>query len=449
MAQGANARDWPLDPVMEHRREERGIGSLCIVAYSFPPLREPESALVAKLASALNAAGSDVHVVTLDPETVRTPRDPSLLGILSPGVKVHRFAGIQDRPWRRAVQKYLPTLVQMPDRFVANQRRAVRFVSRLLNRLERPVLMSWAQYHSASLVCLGVKRHRAVPWVAHWSDPWVDNPYSRLPTWARAVNERMERRVMEHVDANVFVSRHIAELYEAKYRPLLATRVRPWPKTWVIPHCFADRLYPNESAKPPAPQDPGEGGESRLIVRYLGYFYGDRTPLPLFRALAELSRREPDLQKRLVVEFVGPDEDQITGDRERAELSSNLVRCSPPVPYVDSLRLMRKAHLLLVIDAPGKTSVFLPSKLIDYLGADRPILAITPPGAAAEVVERAVGWVCDPADPRAITAALSEALAAFRSNELRVRGSQDNIPSCYSCTATAGQYAHVFAELIC
>ena len=186
-----------------------------------------------------------------------------------------------------------------------------------------------------------------------------------------------------------------------------------------------------------------------MIVRYLGYFYGDRTPLPLFRALAALSRQEPDLQKQLVVEFVGPDEDPIAGDRERAGLSSSLVRCSPPVPYVDSLRLMTEAHLLVVIDAPGETSVFLPSKLIDYLGADRPILAITPRGATAAVVERAGGWVCDPEDPSAITGAISEALAAHQADELQVRGPQQEIRSHYSCTATASQYARVFTELIC
>jgi hypothetical protein len=45
------------------------------------------------------------------------------------------------------------------------------------------------------------------------------------------------------------------------------------------------------------------------------------------------------------------------------------------VGYQESLKLMSEADALLVIDAPADQSVFLPSKLIDYIGAGRPISA--------------------------------------------------------------------------
>ena len=53
-----------------------------------------------------------------------------------------------------------------------------------------------------------------------------------------------------------------------------------------------------------------------------------------------------------------------------------------------SLKLMATSDLLLVVDGPDDLSVFLPSKLIDYLGAQVPILGIVPPGAAAKLLAR-------------------------------------------------------------
>jgi hypothetical protein len=80
---------------------------------------------------------------------------------------------------------------------------------------------------------------------------------------------------------------------------------------------------------------------------------------------------------------------------------------------------MRNADLLVVVDAPAELSVFLPSKLIDYLGARRPLLALTPPGAASSLVRAAGGHVARPDDPRACADALRAALAVARSNRGR------------------------------
>jgi hypothetical protein len=66
------------------------------------------------------------------------------------------------------------------------------------------------------------------------------------------------------------------------------------------------------------------------------------------------------------------------------------------VDYKTSLALMESADLLLVIDAPFDQSVFLPSKLVDYIGAQRPIFAITPPGTSAKLVSDLGGMVAHP-----------------------------------------------------
>ena len=56
----------------------------------------------------------------------------------------------------------------------------------------------------------------------------------------------------------------------------------------------------------------------------------------------------------------------------------NIVKIINTVPYLKNLEYMKKSDYLLVIDArSNKPSVFQPAKTIDYLGAKKPILAIT------------------------------------------------------------------------
>ena len=105
--------------------------------------------------------------------------------------------------------------------------------------------------------------------------------------------------------------------------------------------------------------------------------------------------------------------------------------------------MMESADLLLIVDAPGEISVFLPSKLVDYIGAGRPICALTPPGAAARVTREAGGWVADPADAEAGATALLAALEyAATGGEIRNPGRD-----LYSVRTTGGSLAAILAAL--
>jgi hypothetical protein len=266
----------------------------------------------------------------------------------------------------------------------------------LRNRVWRPedVLVTFGQPWSDHLAGLATARRTHVPWIAHFSDPWVRNPLGSVHRAVRRLNAHLERTVVATADRVVFTNDDALELVMA-----------PYPASWrakarVVPHCFEPRAHESRQ------RDVGRP----LIARHLGAFYADRSPRPLLRALGRLSSDRPDALRGLQVELVGPAQAPLDALPEMAALPAGLVRTRPPVDFGTSLTLMSESDLLLVVDAPAARSPFLPSKLIEYLGSGRPIAALSPPGPSADLVRRLGGWVADPANDANAAAALAGAL---------------------------------------
>jgi hypothetical protein len=199
-------------------------------------------------------------------------------------------------------------------------------------------------------------------------------------------------------------------------------------------------LYPPRRA----PED------DALRVRYVGNFYGTRTPAPLLRALAALHSSDPSSLDRVFFELVGVTDPNIVESCGAGGLPAGVVSVGPPVGYGESLRLMTEADGLLIIDAPADVSVFLPSKLIDYVGAGRPVLGLTPRGAAARLITRLGGWVADPSDDAAGAAALRSFLDFLRRRRDEGGGvwGEPDVRREYEAAHLAEQFDETFRELL-
>lgn len=297
-------------------------------------------------------------------------------------------------------RRFLPFYGRIPDEYrpwVPIAEAAT--VAKLAETGFRPdVLVTFGEPMSDHLLGLRLKRRLGLPWVAHFSDPWFDNPFRAGDVLANRINRRNERDTIATADQVIFTSRETLDLVMAKY-----------PASWrekadVLPHSFDPALYP--SAQPPR--------GDRIVVRHLGNFYGARTPYPLLRALRTLWDRDRALLDGVDVELVGRVPAAMRWHPAYRALPAGLVKVRGTVPYSESLRLMSEADLLLVMDAPADLSVFLPSKLIDYLGSGSPIMGIVPPGTSASLLSRLGGTVADPRVPEQVVSALGDAIASAK-----------------------------------
>ena len=232
---------------------------------------------------------------------------------------------------------------------------------------DHSVLITFSSPVSDHLAGLIVKlKNSSMPWVAFFSDPFMDNPYITMSRIERLLNKHLEKYIIKHADAVIFVNEVTRDRIMAKYSARWGNKVH------VIPHAFDESLYPDV--------EPTQG--KMLTIRYMGDFYGKRTPESLFKALRVVA----DVSRDFILEIYGHIDDEMQSLIIHYGLDE-MVKLRGRISYLKNLLLMRTADILLSIDAPGEATLFLPSKLIDYLGSRRPILAITSPiGPTAEIV---------------------------------------------------------------
>jgi glycosyltransferase involved in cell wall biosynthesis len=405
---------------------------LLAISWEMPPMYGPRGAQVSLTVAELASRGWAPSVVCLDPRRGGAHWPEGSAAAALPGVELVRVPSIEESlPWRVAA-RIAPIVRRFPDDKRLWVGRAAAAARRELARHRFTGMVTFAQPWSDHLVGLNLRRTASLPWVAHFSDPWVDSPYLRGAAWQQRIWRDMERAVVEQADAVVFITAETADVVMRKY-----------PADWrrkvaVVPHGFA--------AGAAGAATPGRRpGPMRLV--YTGRFYsGVRTPSTLLRALASLHRRD-GLTGTLDVTFMGPHMEEFRCEA-RSLAIDHLVRFEGRQNKDDAAHAAADADVLLVIDAPSETaSVFLPSKLVDYLAFRKPILGLTPvSGASARLLHRLGCTVVAPDDESGIVDALAALLAVWRNNALHVSPAFDRVAVEFNIRRTTAALDEVLAR---
>lgn len=266
---------------------------------------------------------------------------------------------------------------------------------------QQPVdaIYSSAPPASSHLAAALVHSFTGVPWVADFRDPWVGNTFAKeLPAPYEWMRIELERHVVTAAARTVFATPGLHAAYADRY-PGLARR-------FVTITNGYDRT---ELDRVPRPRR-RTSRPFRLI--YAGSVYGDRELVIFLDGVARLLTRRPQLADDLQVEFVGSlSEPNRRLLDERRPAFGAVVSHSPHVPRSVALEEIADADagLLLLADGPGR-SMFIGGKLFDYIGLDRPVLAVAPPGDARKVLsDLEWGVVADPT-PEGVANGLEEIL---------------------------------------
>jgi glycosyltransferase involved in cell wall biosynthesis len=407
-----------------------------VVSYFFPPLGGVSVPRMISIVRHLPESGWR-PVVIAPRGTAYGLRDPAGLAALPSGLEVIRAASPEPHSLRRRVEPLLRPMrvlrsasprrtpeVSAEDaaRVVSGSHRGrlselrrrvffpddqvgwVPFASRAgiaRARRHRPdVIYSTAFPISSHLVAGAIHRATGIPWVAEFRDPWVDNVIAApMPRTYRNLQRRIERWIVTRAARTVLVTPGLNAMFAARY-PSRADRLR----TIMNGYDSEELLSAADSQGRPTTVD------SPLRLVYTGTLNRPRETVAFLDGLERFVAAHPDARDRLRVELIGtrsPEFEAAVRPYLAPERLGPVVELVDFMPRRSALQRVGSATAALVTmgDGPGM-GLFVSGKLFDYIGLDRPVFAVAPPGDLRAVLE-SLDWgiVADP-EPASVASAL-------------------------------------------
>lgn len=283
-------------------------------------------------------------------------------------------------------------------------------------------------YPSELVGCWSKKKY-GLPWVATWNDPYPHERYPRpygkgpqtqLPLLKRPILEQMSKYPNAHIFPSLRLCNYMQSYLHAEVN-----------KLYVIPH-IVESVANSSSLECP------DQNKVVLKICYLGSLDGPRQPWTMLEAIEKIHQSQ--LSISIKVDFVGTIPNGMTQFIQDKKLE-NIVSAFPPVSYKESLDLLRKYDVALIIEAPCEEGVFLPSKVSDIMEVELPIFAISPKiGVLNDLfVNKNIQYFSDVTDIESIYQEFQRLMNDF--NEKRI--SIPIIPDDYKSDNIAKQYDYI------
>jgi glycosyltransferase involved in cell wall biosynthesis len=370
---------------------------LLALTHTFPPSRHSNAKRPYYLVKGFLDAGWEVDVFT---SNLGVPEGEPELPPMA-GLRVFRREAIIDRLMRKTkghellfrLTVYGITGLVWPDGYTWWSLRTLR-AARRQAAYDRTLVFILP----ASLLLSGVFRGMAGP---HWI---FDYQESVIPQYRRQLRrsplqrallpllEKLERHTLHKAARVVFTADTNRQTY-------IREGLVPEAATTHLPYFYDAEVF----------RDSATAISSNLEIVYFGTFdfRGARSPETFLHSLARFVAKYPDARSRTRFVFYGTWLAEHTRFVEELGLQE-VVSIRGSVPHQDYLEKVKQSPVLLLVVSSAH-NLFMPSKIVDYFGARRPILAFVPRASEMRGVLEQAGmadFVCDEFDVEAGVAAL-------------------------------------------
>ncbi|MBR5706064.1 MAG: glycosyltransferase family 4 protein [Bacteroidaceae bacterium] len=272
-----------------------------------------------------------------------------------------------------------------------------------------------------------IKRRYGIPWIATWNDPYplerYPEPYGEGPDAKLSLLKRPLLGQMKEADAHVYPSARLRD-YMQGYMQC------PPEKTFVVPH-IVEHAADAERVR--------DGG---LKICYVGSLIDSRKPWTLLDAVSLF--RQKHGETAFSIDFVGDVPSNMKDVIEEKGLSGT-VKVLPPVSYTESMKLLGGYDVSLIIEAPCKEGIFLPSKVSDAMAMGLTVFAVSPAkGVLRDLYESGyVQYFSDVTDVASIVDAFEKLVSDYNSGKM----SDSSIPVDYEPKTIGDQYDKIIGNL--
>lgn len=247
-----------------------------------------------------------------------------------------------------------------------------------------------------------IKKKYGIKWVASWNDPYPPSkyPFPYSIGYSSALIDKLLIRKMQFADVHVFPCGRLSR-YMQSYLKIDLERCMTMAHTSSF-HYDRRRRQPD--------------GILRLI--HSGRLLAPRDSHSLLQGLSTVINMNPDFKIRLTM--VG----SLTPSINETIRFYNLEKCVdliPPIEYRKSLQLMSDYDVAVIVEAPVKEGIFLPTKVGDYVNMGIPVLAVSPEvGTINDLYKQeVVGYFASVNNPDMIAEEICNIYKDFLNNDLK------------------------------
>ncbi|MDA8430349.1 MAG: hypothetical protein M0T70_13935 [Geobacteraceae bacterium] len=367
--------------------------NILMISYLFPPIINPQGILGARLAKYLKKAGHHVTVIAgseIDSYGSTHGTDSELMEDLKDIDVVY----VRDRK-RSGVINNLKNKIIYHENYHYWVKMVVEVAVPICKTKNIDIIYSLSAPLASNIAGMKVMQRTQIPWIAHFSDPTMLAIGLKFKSPIRThLTYTDERALLKDSDGITFVNEDT----------LLRTTQQCQQyreKCIILPHFYDPDYYTQL-------QSPFDTG-AKIRFTYVGSLYGRRNPFDAINALKMLIQNQPELLGRFEFNLYGVIDQEILKllDCEKHEW----LKIRGSVSYKESIRVMQSSDFLLLIDMPNVDNIFTPSKLIDYLAANIPIIGITPGNSNSARILNSIPYpVIEPGDVTGLCGCLQKSI---------------------------------------
>ena len=275
-------------------------------------------------------------------------------------------------------------------------------------RREKPeVILTSGPPNTTHLIGLTLKMLTGLRWVADFRDPWFKY---LVPQRSYLIPQKTDawlgRSVVHRADAVIAVCQGVKQELIQSFGQEIAGKIK------IITNGYSQDFFDAV----PATREKSD----KFILAYVGSIYHRYDFRPFLKAVDELFAENPAFRQHLQLQIIGSLEE--TARKWFADAGcSDSIRLPGHFSYFAALQAMKQATVLLLYIMDNERGKNIPtSKLYEYLGSQRPILALSPQDSdAAKIIDRTgAGIIVSPADVTGIKKALSRLFEMWQSETL-------------------------------
>lgn len=308
-----------------------------------------------------------------------------------------------------------------------------RKLSKYISKNKVDVLHSFSFACSSHLIANKLKEKYGIPWVAHFLDAWIGNPYRNIKEEDRDKDADYERMVAQNADVIVHTNYVIAKQWIDRYGDVVKNKIK------VIPLGYSLSVYDDL-------RHIEQHGHShdKITITYIGTCAGERNLQTLIKALDILNTESPQTNNMLEVRVLGnklPIDENLVQKLSLSEVVHFVGRKSG----VELNAEYERADIFFVVDAPMKENIFFPSKLLDYFKYQKPVLGISPNiGVTNQLLRESGNYCFDNNDVKGVADYLRTAITDFQS----LMNYDRNFYQLFLPESIADEYQKILSSLV-